>query len=177
MKIFVAFRTETIYNNNTEIVLKSAVRRNEQRSVSSVYLAAYIQTRGGRRMDYITGNSELMMERSMQFLWSKQTAILDNISNAETPGYKTKYVTFEDSLKNSLQSASGSASPAAAFREALNGAYPTVHTADSESTRMDGNGVNLTEQGVELARNTYQLRYAMNSIDNNLNILRTAIKG
>ncbi len=128
-------------------------------------------------MDYITGNSELMMERSMRFLWSKQAAILDNISNAETPGYKTKYVTFEDSLKNSLQSASGSASPAAAFREALNNASPTVHTADSESTRMDGNGVNLTEQGVELARNTYQLRYAMNSINSNLNILRTAIKG
>lgn len=128
-------------------------------------------------MDFITGNSELMMERSMQFLWSKQNAILDNISNAETPGYKAKYVTFEESLKNSLQSASGSSSPATAFREALENVYPTVHTADSESTRMDENGVNLTEQGVELARNTYQVRYAMNSIDSNLNILRTAIKG
>lgn len=128
-------------------------------------------------MDYITGNSELMMERSMQFLWSKQNAILNNISNSETPGYKTQYVTFEESLKNSLQSAVGATSPAAAFREALENASPAVHTASGESTRMDGNGVNLTEQGVELARNTYQLRYAMNSINSNLNILRTAIKG
>jgi flagellar basal-body rod protein FlgB len=128
-------------------------------------------------MEYITDASELMMERSMQFLWVKQNAILDNISNAETPGYKTKYVTFEDSLKSSFQSASGSANSAATFRETLENAHPTVRTASSESTRMDENGVNLTEQGVELARNTYQLRYAMNSIDSNLNILRTAIKG
>lgn len=128
-------------------------------------------------MDFITSNSEFMMEGSMRFLWSKQSAILDNISNAETPGYKTKYVTFEESLKKSLQSASGSASPSAAFRHVLESARPVVHAADSESTRMDGNGVNLTEQGVELARNTYQLRYAMNAINSNLNILRTAIKG
>lgn len=128
-------------------------------------------------MDFVTSNSELMMEQSMRFLWSKQTAILDNISNAETPGYKTKYVTFEESLKNSLRSASGAAAPAAAFRRALESARPTVRAAADESARMDGNGVNLTEQGVELARNTYQLRYAMNSISGNLNILRTAIKG
>ena len=128
-------------------------------------------------MDYVTSNSELMMERSMRFLWAKQTAILDNISNAETPGYKTKYVTFEESLKNSLKSASGAPDSSAAIRRVLESARPAVHTANSESARMDENGVNLTEQGVELARNTYQLRYAMNSINSNLNILRTAIKG
>lgn len=128
-------------------------------------------------MDYIASNSEWMMERSMRFLWAKQTAILDNISNVETPGYKTKYVTFEESLKNSLKSASGGPAPSAAIRRALERARPAVHTADGENARMDENGVNLTEQGVELARNTYQLRYVMSSINSNLNILRTAIKG
>ena len=128
-------------------------------------------------MDFVTSNSQRMMESSMRFLWSRQTAILDNISNAETPGYKTKYVTFEESFKRSLLAASGASRPTAAFREAIENARPTVHTAVSESTRMDGNGVNLTEQGVELARNAYQLRYAMRSIDSDLSILRTAIKG
>ena len=45
-------------------------------------------------MDALTSNSLLMMERSMDFLWTKQTAILDNLANVETPNYKTKYVTF-----------------------------------------------------------------------------------
>ena len=43
-----------------------------------------------------------MMEKSMNYLWAKQAAILDNIANAETPNYKTKVVKFEDSLKQKL---------------------------------------------------------------------------
>ena len=128
-------------------------------------------------MDCITSNAQLMMERSMQFLWTKQTAILDNISNVETPNYKAKYVTFEETLRSTLSSAAGSAHPTNRIREELNTVRPMVHTADNESTRMDGNSVNLTEQSLEIARNSYQLRYAMNSINGDLGILRTAIKG
>ena len=50
-------------------------------------------------MDFLTNNSFRMMEKSMDFLWAKQAAILDNIANAETPNYKAKVVRFEDSLK------------------------------------------------------------------------------
>ena len=34
-------------------------------------------------MGFLTNNSSLMMEKSMNFLWAKQAAILDNIANAE----------------------------------------------------------------------------------------------
>lgn len=51
------------------------------------------------QMDFLSSNSFLMMEKSMMFLWTKQAAILDNIANAETPGYKAKIVTFEETLK------------------------------------------------------------------------------
>jgi flagellar basal-body rod protein FlgB len=127
-------------------------------------------------MKSLTGNSELMMERSMRFLWAKQTAILDNIANAETPGYKAKYVTFEDTFRRSLSSVNPGYQPAAHYREEIQDAAYTVRQSP-DSERMDENGVDLTEQGVELARNTYQLQYAMSSINSNLNILRTAIKG
>ena len=42
---------------------------------------------------------------------------------------------------------------------------------------MDDNGVNITEQAVELARNGYQLQYVMDSISSDFSILRTAIRG
>jgi flagellar basal-body rod protein FlgB len=42
---------------------------------------------------------------------------------------------------------------------------------------MDDNGVNITEESVELARNAYQIQYVMQSINNRLSILRTAISG
>ena len=47
-------------------------------------------------MSYMTNNSGLMMERAMDYLWTKQAAIMDNITNAETPNYKAMVVTFEE---------------------------------------------------------------------------------
>ena len=40
--------------------------------------------------DFLTSNTMLMLQRSMNFQWAKQTVISDNIVNAETPNYKTK---------------------------------------------------------------------------------------
>ena len=54
-------------------------------------------------MDFLSTNSSLLMEKSLGFLWTKQAAILDNIANAETPNYKAKVVTFEDSLRVQLE--------------------------------------------------------------------------
>ena len=49
-------------------------------------------------MDFLSSNSSLMLEKSLAYLWTKQTAIADNITNSETPGYKEKVVTFVVSL-------------------------------------------------------------------------------
>ena len=53
-------------------------------------------------MDFLLSNSQLLLEKSAGFLWTKQAAILDNIANAETPNYKTKVVTFENTIKDKL---------------------------------------------------------------------------
>lgn len=128
-------------------------------------------------MGLLESNSALMLQRSMNFLWTKQSCILDNIANAETPNYKTKYATFEESLDNAIRQAAGKKQGKnAAFREAIEDSQLEVHQAQ-ESTRMDDNGVNITEQAVELARNGYQLQYVMDSISSDFSILRTAIRG
>ena len=128
-------------------------------------------------MGLLESNSALMLQRSMNFLWTKQSCILDNIANAETPNYKTKYATFEESLDNAIRQAAGEKQGKnAAFREAIEDSQLEVHQAQ-ESTRMDDNGVNNTEQAVELARNGYQLQYVMDSISSDFSILRTAIRG
>lgn len=127
-------------------------------------------------MDYLSSNSMLMMERSMNYLWTKQAAISDNIANAETPNYKAKLVTFEDSLREKMEQALRSNAPRANMRRVLEeSGFAVVETA--ESTRMDDNGVNVTEQMVELVRNAYQLQYVMNSISTDLATLRTAVRG
>lgn len=127
-------------------------------------------------MEFLSSNSFLMMEKSLEFLWAKQAAILDNIANAETPGYKAKVVTFEESLKAQLERVRQTAKPGKAVREVLTDVKYRV-TEQEESTRMDENGVNVTEQSAEMIRNAYQLQYVMNAINSDLSALRTVIQG
>ncbi len=131
---------------------------------------------GGTTMDFLTSNSFLMMEKSLGYLWTKQAAIADNITNAETPGYKEKVVTFEESLRGKLLQASRRAAPAKAMRQALEGSSARVTEQDVQ-TRMDDNGVNVTAQAAEAIRNAYQMRYVMSSLNTDLAILNAAIRG
>lgn len=129
-------------------------------------------------MDGITNNSLRMMERSMEFLWVKQNALLDNISNVETPNYKTKLVTFEENFQQQLEAADHGKNKLTkqAMRSAIeNAGWDVVETG--EITRRDDNGVNLTEQMTELVRNSYQMQYVYQSINSDLSALRTAIGG
>jgi len=131
----------------------------------------------GSGMDILTSNSALLLEKSVGFLWTKQAAILDNIANAETPNYKAKVVTFEESIRSRLERAAASPGEAEeSVRDILEDPEVTVFEAQ-EQTRMDDNGVNTTEQMVELIRNAYQQQYVYQAINKHYAILRMAVKG
>ena len=148
-------------------------------------------------MDFLTSNSQLLLEKSMGFLWTKQAAILDNIANAETPNYKAKVVTFEDSLRTRLErrlaagrtaaavedneavrfaQAAKQSAPVSSVRRIIEDEEPVVFEAQ-EQTRMDDNGVNTTDQLVELIRNAYQQQYVYQAINKHYSILRMAVRG
>ena len=129
----------------------------------------------------MTSNSLRMMERSMDFLWAKQAAHLDNVANAETPGYKVKTVTFEERFLRKLRQARTEAvrlqtSPRAEYRKAIERTGWSV-MEDDEITRMDENGVNVTEQSLEAIRTAYQMQYTLQAISSDLTTLRAAITG
>ena len=127
--------------------------------------------------DFLVSNSMLMLEKAMNFQWTKQSVILDNITNADTPDYKTQYVTFEEALRNSIRTARRGPQPLASMRSAISTSSPAVHTADDETFRMDGNGVNVTEQLTEAVRNSYQLNYTFRAISSDMSRLMMAIRG
>ena len=127
-------------------------------------------------MDFLSSNSSLMMEKSLSYLWAKQAAVADNVANAETPGYREKVVTFEDSLKGKLLRASRGTAPVKSMRQVLEDT-PFSVTEQTVQTRMDDNGVNVTAQMSEAIRTAYQMRYVMSSISSGLTTLRTAIRG
>lgn len=127
-------------------------------------------------MDLLSSNSELMLEKSLGFLWTKQAAVLDNIANAETPNYRAKVVTFEESIRAKLEQAGRGAKPKQAVRSVIEKSQPAVFESP-EVTRTDDNGVNITDQMVELIRNAYQSQYVMQCISSNLTLLNTAVRG
>ncbi len=128
--------------------------------------------------DLLYSNSQLMLERAMNFQWTKQVTINDNIVNAETPNYKAKYVTFEEALDASIRSAlNRDRGRLSSMRSAIDRAQAVVHVADRESMRMDDNGVNVIEQETEATRNAYQMQYTIDAISSNLSLLRTLIRG
>ena len=124
----------------------------------------------------ITNNSLRMMEKSMDYLWAKQAAHLDNIANAETPGYKVKTVYFEKKFNQRLREAETGGHSRARTRAAIEEADWRVEQ-DNEVTRMDENGVNVLEQSLEAVRTAYQLEYTMKAISSDLSTLGRAING
>ena len=128
-------------------------------------------------MDFLSSNSQLLMEKSVGYLWTKQAAILDNIANAETPNYKTKVVTFEESIRAQLEEAASRPEGAGkAVRDVLDDAALTLFEAQ-EQKRMDDNGIDTTEQMVELIRNSYQQQYLYQAINKHYSLLRMAVNG
>ena len=62
------------------------------------------------------------------------------------------------------------------MREVLEDAEPTVFEA-MEQTRMDDNGVNVTDQMVEMIRNAYQQQYVYQALNKHYSLLRMAVNG
>ncbi|MDO4669480.1 MAG: flagellar basal body rod protein FlgB [Butyricicoccus pullicaecorum] len=122
----------------------------------------------------------LMTERAMNYLWKKQSVIADNVANAETPGYKAKYVTFEQELRQKLEQASADEGQVPvgrkAMREGILDSNIVTHEAN-ETARMDGNGVNVTEQNVELSRTYIQYQLTTRAFSDEISRLRAAIRG
>lgn len=131
-------------------------------------------------MSFLTSNTMLMTERAMNYLWKKQSVIADNVANAETPGYKAKYVTFEQELRQKLEQASADEGQVPvgrkAMREGILVSNIVTHEAN-ETARMDGNGVNVTEQNVELSRTYIQYQLTTRAFSDEISRLRAAIRG
>jgi len=129
-------------------------------------------------MDWLNNNSMLLAQRVLDVSWAKQTVALDNIANIDTPGFKAKYVLFEDELRSKLSRFEGRERVRnSEIREAIMDARMRVKTSDEESIRADGNNVNLDVEQLEVVRNTYQYQFALRQISDQFTRLRIAIEG
>ncbi len=125
-------------------------------------------------LSQIFGNSLLVGEKSLDYLWEKQSVTALNIANVDTPGYKAKYTEFEDMFRAKLEAASGNREQ---VRNATNSAVWQIKESDRESARLDGNNVVEDTEQAELTKAALQYQYVIQAVNSDISRLSSVIKG
>lgn len=127
-------------------------------------------------MAELYGNGVVLTEKVLDYLWQRQTVSLNNVANVDTPGFKSQYITFEEELKERLSEASASGSPRKAVAQAIDSSKLRVHTTRSETTRLDGNNVDMDQEQIQLVRTAYEYQYMLNSLNNDFSRLKNVAR-
>jgi flagellar basal-body rod protein FlgB len=98
------------------------------------------------------------LESYMTLLSVRQKLVASNIANVDTPGYRTKDVSFQDELRNAGQ-----------------GLEPQVIDAPGLIVKNDGNNVNLDRESRLLAENALRFSVASNLVKSELRQVKMAI--
>ena len=123
-------------------------------------------------MNWLDNISVNLMNKDLDGLWARQQEISDNIANVETPGYKSKSVSFEDQLKALLSDSSASNSETI---DNIKSMQPQITVSDDKTSRLDGNNVDAEKENIELARTQLNYMYSLRELSDYFSRLRYAI--
>lgn len=127
-------------------------------------------------MSAIYGNGITLTEKVLDCLWARQTITLNNIANVDTPRFKSQYITFEAELGQRIRNAKHGSGSAAQIDHTISRLKPSLNTTWAESSRLDGNNVDMDQEQVELVRTAYEYQYMVSSLSNDISRLRSAAK-
>jgi flagellar basal-body rod protein FlgB len=100
------------------------------------------------------------IERYMDLVSFRQKLVAGNIANADTPGYTTKDIDFQQE-----------------FQSAMNSGDASVVERTELPEKTDGNNVSLEREARLLAENALRFSVASNLARGALNAVRSAIHG
>lgn len=102
--------------------------------------------------------TQQLLEAAMRGAWQRQTALTDNVANADTPGYHRREVNFEQTLQGAI--ADGEPLPAVQFQTEVE---PTEPGPNGSSVSVDEESAKLAENGLDYQA-LMQVMAARNSI-------------
>lgn len=118
-----------------------------------------------------------VLDRAADASWMRNEAIGNNLSNADTPGYKRQDVAFEDVLRQALGGNSCKSTDAKVAGLNLKRLVGRVYTDHGRySYRLDGNNVDPDTEGVMLAENQLKYQGLITSINQEFMNLQAAMK-
>ena len=126
-----------------------------------------------------------VLAASMRGLDARNTALANNIANADTPGYKRVDVSFESALADAVASDRArmdhsdllpDTSGASSANEVADFA-PSVNSVDTTTMRVDGSNVDPDDEMAQLSANQLAHQTVVSLLDKRFAQFRTAITG
>jgi len=99
------------------------------------------------------------IEQYMNLVSARQKLVASNIANADTPGYQTKDVDFENELQSQIS-----------------GSKPNVIDVSGLKNKNDGNNVDMDREARLLAENALRFSVASQLAHSEIGTIRTAIE-
>lgn len=127
-------------------------------------------------MSDIYGNGVALTEKVLDYLWQRQIVSLNNVANVDTPGFKSQYITFEEELGKRISDANKTKHIKQSVSNAIHASRSWLNTTWDESSRLDGNNVDMDQEQVEIVRSAYEYQYMLNSLNNGISRLQNAAK-
>ncbi|WP_449619374.1 flagellar basal body rod protein FlgB [Robertmurraya sp. Marseille-Q9965] len=124
-------------------------------------------------------NTISTLENALNYSSTKQKVISQNISNVDTPNYKSKEVSFKSVLQNAVDS-SMSARRTDTRHIDFNGHSSSgisITTNNSTSYNNNGNNVDLDKEMADLASNQIYYNALIERINGKFSTLQSVIKG
>lgn len=122
-------------------------------------------------MDWLNSVPITLLTKDLDGLWTRQQAISSNLTNWETPGYKSKEISFEEELQKSLSSQQKRSEKV----RVIESTQPQITVSQALSQRMDGNNVDVIQQNTELTRTQFNYMYSMRELSDYFSRLRYVI--
>ena len=131
--------------------------------------------------DVPMGAERLLLDRTMAALskaasatFLRQQVIAANIANLETPGYKARYVQFEQALAAALDAERRGCGVRRRLVELV---QPRIRPRPSPALRWDGNNVSPERELVALAQSALQHNAIIRMLAHKFKMLKIAITG
>lgn len=122
----------------------------------------------------ITENTNLnLLNKSLDGLWLRQQVAMENIANYSTPGYKSKFVDFENLLKANLNNSDNNTK--SEINQQINSSNFIIQENENQSLRLDGNNVDLEKENLQLAKTQLQYMYTVTEINSYFSKLKSVI--
>lgn len=124
-------------------------------------------------MQFTNSTNLNLLNKGLDGLWIRQQTTMENIANYSTPGYKSKYVDFENFLKSHMENYYDKT--ISEINNQIKSSKIVVGENDNLSLRLDGNNVDMEKENLQLAKTQFQYMYAVSEMNSYFSKLKSVI--